>query len=116
MLPLPDMIKKPLTDTEKETSNTAGYIALTLVMYKIVFLPRYATTVACTSIAIKILLRKGIIKPAVMPSRERMKQVFEESGLNIALKNKIRKNLAKRMKKSGPQNPPKPSSTKTTKR
>lgn len=70
-----DSLIKPLRD------STAGYFALALALYKLVTPLRYAVTVGTTTYAIKRLTALGWVKP--VPSRERLKEIYQEKKVNI---------------------------------
>ncbi|CAH1644774.1 unnamed protein product [Spodoptera littoralis] len=56
--------------------SAAGYFALALALYKLATPLRYTVTVGGTTVAIKKLKELGFIKP--VPSRERIKEIFQE--------------------------------------
>lgn len=56
--------------------SAAGYFAIALALYKLATPLRYAVTVGGTTIAIKKLKGMGFLRP--VPSRERIKEIFQE--------------------------------------
>ncbi|XP_075992563.1 uncharacterized protein C18orf19 homolog A [Anticarsia gemmatalis] len=74
-LGISETIISPLRD------SGAGYFALALALYKLVTPLRYAVTVGVTTIAIKRLTAIGWLKP--VPSRERLKEIYQEKKVNI---------------------------------
>ncbi|KAL0849426.1 hypothetical protein ABMA28_013717 [Loxostege sticticalis] len=61
--------------------SSAGYFALAFALYKLATPLRYAVTVGGTTFAIKKLTVIGWIKP--VPSRERIKEMFQERKDNL---------------------------------
>ncbi|CAG4998137.1 unnamed protein product [Parnassius apollo] len=61
--------------------SSAGYFALAFALYKLVTPLRYAVTVGGTTYAIKKLTALGWIRP--VPSRERIKEMFQERRENF---------------------------------
>ncbi|XP_026726955.1 uncharacterized protein C18orf19 homolog A isoform X2 [Trichoplusia ni] len=74
-LGISDSLIAPLKD------STAGYFALALALYKLATPLRYAVTVGGTTVAIRKLTAIGFIKP--VPSRERIKEIFQEKRDNL---------------------------------
>ncbi|KAJ8726518.1 hypothetical protein PYW07_001216 [Mythimna separata] len=70
-----EKIIAPLRDSH------AGYFAIALAMYKLATPLRYAVTIGGTTIAIRKLTGIGFIKP--VPSRERMREIFQEKKENF---------------------------------
>ncbi|CAG9784249.1 unnamed protein product [Diatraea saccharalis] len=61
--------------------SSAGYFALAFALYKIATPLRYAVTVGGTTFAINKLTAVGWIRP--VPSRERIKEMFQEKKDNL---------------------------------
>ncbi|KOB70455.1 Uncharacterized protein OBRU01_05477 [Operophtera brumata] len=66
---------------EPVRNSGAGYLALAFALYKLATPLRYAVTVGGTTFAIKRLQAIGWIKP--VPSRERLKEMFQEKRDNL---------------------------------
>lgn len=62
-------------------NSSMGYVAITYGLYKIATPARYAVTLGGTTISIQYLKKWGYIKP--MPSKERMKEIYEETKEGI---------------------------------
>lgn len=67
---LPDTLISPLRH------SGLGYIATASAMYKLATPARYAVTLGGTSIAIRQLSRRGLIKP--MPTKDQIKQMIKD--------------------------------------
>ena len=67
--------------TDPLASGTLGNIAIALLLYKIATPARYAVTIFVTIKMIKILVRKGMIKP--IPSKAKIKNMIQESVTRI---------------------------------
>lgn len=59
-----------------------GYFAVSYALYKIATPARYTVTVGGTTISINYLKKWGYIKP--VPSKERMKEIYEEKRETLA--------------------------------
>lgn len=59
-----------------------GYIAVAYALYKIATPARYTVTLGGTTISINYLKKWGYIKP--VPSKERMKEIFQEQKDTLA--------------------------------
>ncbi|XP_026487364.1 uncharacterized protein C18orf19 homolog A [Vanessa tameamea] len=91
-------ISEKLLSPLKESS--AGYFALALALYKLVTPLRYAVTVGGTTYAINRLTAIGWIRP--VPSRERMKVIFQEQKDNIQDKfNESKQHYQTQLKEKG---------------
>lgn len=62
--------------TEHFRDSSMGYVAITYGLYKIATPLRYTVTLGGTTISIKYLTKHGYIKP--VPSKEKMKQIYQE--------------------------------------
>ncbi|PZC81147.1 hypothetical protein B5X24_HaOG213248 [Helicoverpa armigera] len=61
--------------------SAAGYFAVALALYKLATPLRYAVTIGGTTLTIRKLKAIGVIKP--VPSRERIKEIFQEQRDNL---------------------------------
>lgn len=84
---VPGLLRKISTPEwvmEKVTKSSAGYVALAYAMYKIITPIRYTVTLAGTTLMIRILVKRGLIRPIQIPSRrelkKRMQDKFRDSG------------------------------------
>lgn len=62
--------------------SSMGYVAVAYACYKIATPARYTVTVGGTTISINYLKKWGYIKP--VPSKERMKEIYEEKKRSMA--------------------------------
>ncbi|XP_023312187.1 uncharacterized protein C18orf19 homolog B isoform X2 [Anoplophora glabripennis] len=62
--------------------SSMGYFAVSYALYKIATPARYTVTLGGTTISINYLKKWGYIKP--VPSKERMKKIYEEKKENLA--------------------------------
>lgn len=67
---LPESVISPLR------KSGLGYIAAASAMYKLATPARYAVTLGGTSVAIRQLVKRGLIKP--MPSGDQLRQMFRD--------------------------------------
>lgn len=70
-----DTIIKPLRN------SSLGHIAVAYFLYKVATPARYAVTLGGTTFAIRVLSKRGIIKP--MPSRDQMVQIYKDKKLEM---------------------------------
>ncbi|XP_054164502.1 uncharacterized protein C18orf19 homolog A-like [Oppia nitens] len=88
-LPLPDFVYKVLnTDTN---AGTAGYIAIALIMYKLVTPARYATTVGVSYYTIEFFVKRSLIKPVPSGQQIKAQVIKSRSQLNKVLRERLAK-------------------------
>ncbi len=87
--PLPEFIKKPLTSDHNSAS--VGYLAIALLLYKLVTPARYAVTVFTSIYAIKYFVQRGLIKAAPTGHQIRAQVIRSRAQLNKVLRDRLDK-------------------------
>lgn len=86
IIPFLEFINLPETFIEPLRNSSLGYIAVASAFYKLATPARYMVTLGVTTVAVKILTKRDIIKPA--PTKEQIKTIIQNKLKKDASENK----------------------------
>jgi hypothetical protein len=104
-LSLPEFIKKPLTSDHSSTS--VGYLAIALLLYKLVTPARYAVTVFSSIYAVKYFVQRGLIKAAPTGHQIKAQVIRSRAQFNKVLRERLDKREQLRKQQIKTKNKPK---------
>jgi len=77
-----------MSDTNSES---VGYVAIALILYKLATPARYAVTVGTSFYAIKYFVKRGLIKPAPTGQQIKAQVIKSRANLNQVLRDRLQK-------------------------